>query len=384
MELKIKTARMQEAIATASKGSGKISNIRITEAIGIEAKDGNVIFTTTDNATNLTVRLLDIVDKTIEFYACTDSDILSKLVAKTDSEYIKLTLRDGYLQFEGNGVYNLPLIIEPEDGSLCRIASIPVSRDKEFTITEKDADKILQYNRFSVSKSIAVPYLMGYCIKDGRAYTFNSETSTATVSKLDIDNSVYVLLPPTVVALLSNIKDEKFKMYVDENKVSFESTNIRIDGTLMEDLEKYPVNELFATVNSEDTFNHKVKLNKNELVNVLDRIALFVENDDEGFIGLSFTKDGLLITNKKSSGVEKVAYVDSELDTAISKEVDIKDIRGALATLSGEVATISFGQLIGLRFEENDAMHIIAQSDGDEDDTETNDGASNLEVIDEE
>lgn len=381
MELKIKTARFKEEIANASKGSGKISNIRITEAIGIEAKDGNVILTTTDNATNLTVRMLDVVDKNIEFYACTDSDILAKLVAKTDSDYIKLTLKEGYLQFEGNGVYNLPLIIEPEDGSLCRISPIPVSKDNEFVITKKDMDKLLQYNRFSVSKSIAVPYLMGYCIKDGRVYTFNSETSTATITALNVDKSIFALLPPTVVSLVSSIKDEKFKMYIDNNKVSFESSTIRIDGTLMEDLEKYPVDDLYNTVSSGETFYNRVRVNKSELINVLDRIALFVENDDEGFIGLSFTQDGLLISNKKSSGIEKILYTESELASPVSKEVDIRDIRGALATIVGEVATISFGDLIGLRFEENEAIHIIAQSDSDED---IEDSQAEINVLDEE
>lgn len=384
MELKIKTARMKEEIANASKGSGKISNIRITEAIGIEAKDGNVIFTTTDNATNLTVRMLDAVDKNIEFYACTDSDILSKLVAKTDSEYIKLSLKEGYLQFEGNGVYNLPLIIEPEDGSLCRIAPIPVNRNNEYFITKKDADKLLQYNKFSVSKSIVVPYLMGYCLKDGKAYSFNSETSTATLSNLEISKDIFALIPQTIINLLASIKDEKFKMYVDENKVSFESTNIRIDGTLMEDLEKFPVQDLDATINSDEVFVSKVKVNKAELINVLDRIGLFVENDDEGFIGLSFTEDGLLISNKKSSGVEKVLYVESELKMPVAKEVDIRDIRGVLSTLSGEAATISFGDMIGLRFEENGNYHLIAQSDSEQDDEEVEENSTELEVIDEE
>ena len=370
MELKIKTARMKEEVANAFKGSGKISNLRITEAIGIEAKEGNVIFTTTDNATNLTVRILDAVDKNIEFYACTDSETLAKLVSKTDSEYITLTLKEGYLQFEGNGVYNLPLILEPEDGSLCRISQIPVSKNNEFVITKKDADKLLQYNKFSVSKTISVPFLMGYCLKNGKGYTYNSESSTATISTLDIDKEISALVPQTIINLLSNIKDEKFKMYVDENKISFESSNIRIDGTLMEDMEKFPVDQLESTFDIENIFTNSVKVNKTELINTLDRIGLFVESDDSGSIGLSFTNEGLLITNKKSSGVEKIDYSDKNLNGVITKQVDIKDLRGALGTITGEVVLIRFGEAIGLEIEENGAGHIVAQMDDEEDSEE--------------
>lgn len=366
MELKIKTARMKEEVANAFKGSGKINNLRITEAIGIEAKDGNVIFTTTDNSTNLTVRILNIVDKNIEFYACTDSELLAKLVAKTDSEYITLTLKEGYLQFEGNGVYNLPLILEPEDGSLCRISQIPVSKNNEFVITKKDADKILQYNKFSVAKTIVAPFLMGYCVKNGKVYTYNTETSTATILNIDIDKSIFALIPQTIINLLSNIKDEKFKMYVDENKVSFESSTIRIDGTLMEESDKFPVEQLEESINNENIFNANIKVNKSELINTLDRIAIFVENDDEGIIGLTFTNDGLLISNKKSSGVEKIDYLEKNLTTNINKMVDIRDLRGALSTISGEAVLIKFGEEIGLEIEENGADHIVAQMNEDE------------------
>ena len=273
---------------------------------------------------------------------------------------------------------------------MCRIAQIDVNRENGYTVTKKDVDKLNQYNKFSVSKSIAVPYFIGYCIKNGKAYTFNSETSTATVSSLEIPNEISALLPPTIVSLLSTIKDEKFKMYVDDNKVSFESTNIRIDGTLMEDLDKYPTDQLDATINAEQVFTNVVKVNKTELNNVLDRISIFVEGDDEGFIGLSFVNDGILISSKKSSGVEKVAYTEGKLETPITKQIDIRDLKGALGTIVGETITISFGDQIGLRIEENGVYHIISQGNDDVEDEEQEEVeqeetniTTELEVIDE-
>lgn len=371
MELKIKTARFKEEVANAFKGSGKISNLRITDAMGIEAKDGNVILTTTDNSTNLTVRILDVVDKNLEFYACTDSEILAKLVAKTDSDYIVLELKDNYLQFTGNGVYNLPLIIEPEDGSICRIASIPVSKENEFTLTKKDADKILQYNKFSVAKTISVPYLMGYFLKNKRAYTFNSEVSTATVTDIDIDETISALVPQTIINLLANIKDEKFKMYVDENKISFESSTIRIDGTLMEDAKEFPIDQLDALVWDENMFSSSVVINKSDLTSTLDRISLFIENDDENAVELSFAKDGLFISNKKSSGIEKIDYIESNLNKPFTKTIDIRDIRGAFATISGDNVLIKLGDTL-TEIEENKAKHILAQiNDQEETNSET-------------
>jgi hypothetical protein len=152
-------------------------------------------------------------------------------------------------------------------------------------------------------------------------------------------------------------------MYVDDNKISFESSSIRIDGTLLEEIEKFPDSQLEETFNIEYIFKNSVKVNKTELVNTLDRIALFVENDDEGSIGLAFTDGGLLISNKKSSGVEKINYLEKNLTNPFNKLVDIKDLRGALGTISGEGVLIRIGDGIGLEIEENGAGHIVAQMD---------------------
>ena len=53
--LKIKTETLKTAVTKSVKGSSRLPMLLLTNCIGIEVKDGNLILTTTDGSTNLEV-----------------------------------------------------------------------------------------------------------------------------------------------------------------------------------------------------------------------------------------------------------------------------------------------------------------------------------------
>ena len=169
----IETEKLKEAVSRAYKGSGRIPILQITMVMGIEVKDGDMIFTTTDNTTNLKIVLKGVAPAETNFYVCTDSDLFYKLISKTTSNNVTLELRDKSLLFKGNGAYNLPIIADIEGEGAIRIKPMTVSEDAGVKIVRTDWLKLLEYNKNSVAKSLEVPCFVGYCVSEGKCITYN-------------------------------------------------------------------------------------------------------------------------------------------------------------------------------------------------------------------
>lgn len=365
-EITLKTEHLKDAVSKAVKGSGRIAILPITEVIGIEVKNKDVILTTTDNTTNLIVRIKDaVVDPSVEFYACTDSDLFGKLVAKTSSDTVTLKLSDNSLLFAGNGVHNLPLILEVE-GGLTKIKPIKVNEEtaKTVELSKNDLDRILQYNKNTVMKTLDTPILTGYCFDKSKVVTFNQNNACITDIAVDMPR---LLVSSAVVNLFSTITDEKATVRFDDRRIVVTTSNVDIEGTLLENADAYPVEELKATIGEEAFGDSFVKVSKQELNDVLDRIALFVSNNEEGIIELTVGDDGLYIKNRKESSVEKVSYIEHSLKNTFTKYIDIRDFKSTISSLSLDYVILKFSEAVGLMIEENGSKQIIPQINVEED-----------------
>ena len=261
MKVKLKTESLQVAAAKAAKGSGNLSMLAITSSIGIEIKDTDLVLTTTDNSTNVEVKIKDVVKEPVQFYACTNSDLFCKLIAKQTSETVVLDLQENCLQVTGDGVYNLPLV-QDEEGTMGRIVPIDVQALSSTKIDAKELKKMLKYNKLAVSKQFDTPMYTGYCTADNKVYTFNG--NTACITELELKD-IKLLLPSRLVDLFSLFEDKFVTVTAVSNKVKFESEDVILSGTVLEGLDEYPVEPLANTVYSEE-FTQTVKTNKNKLM----------------------------------------------------------------------------------------------------------------------
>ena len=338
MKVKLNTEALKLATAKAAKGSGNLSMLAITSSIGIEVKDTNLVLTTTDNSTNVEVILKDVVKEPTNFYVCTNSELFCKLIAKQTNETVILEQQENCLQVTGDGVYNLPLV-QDEEGTMGRITPIDVPALDTVKVSAAELKKMLKYNKLAVSKQFDTPMYTGYCLSNEKVYTFNGNTACITALKL---KDINMLLPAAFVELFTLFEDKNVIVSVSSNRIKFESEDVVITGTVLEGYDEYPTKPLFDTVYS-DEFTQSVKISKNALNNILDRIGLFVSDKEQNAIQLNFGENSLVISNTDSNACESVNYIGNKPSDVSSVFVDLNDVKVIVSAIASDDVTLIFG-----------------------------------------
>lgn len=342
MKIRLKTEALKVATAKASRGSGNLSMLAITSSIGIEVSGLDLVLTTTDNSTNVEVKIKDVVKEPTQFYACTSSELFCKLISKQTCEAVTLELQgegeERFLQVAGDGVYNLPLV-QDEEGGMGRIAPIDVPSLDTVKVEAVELKKMLRYNKLAVSKQFDTPMYTGYCVDTDKVYTFNG--NTACISELNLKN-IKLLIPSSVVELFSLFEDKFVNVAHTSNKIKFESEDVVITGTVLEGIDEYPSEALAETVYSE-AFTQTVKVSKAKLNSVLDRLGLFVSAEDQNAIQLNFGDLSLIISNTDSNACESIEYIGNKPTDVSSSYVDLNDLKLIVNTLESEDVTLIFG-----------------------------------------
>lgn len=363
--VKINTEALKVAAAKAVKGIGNLSILAITSAIGIEVKDGNLTLSTTNNSTNLDVKLIDVADKDVNFYACTDGALFTKLVSKTDSDFIELNLQPNCLEFHGTGRYNLALI-QDEEGNMARITPISVDNAETHKVAAASLKQLLSYNKLAVSKSFDTPIFTGYCIKDN--YVFTCNDVTACVSQLDL-GGISVLLPGSMVELFNLFEDKNVEISVSGNRIKFSSVDVTITGAVLEGIDLYPTEQLVELVNAPE-FTNMVVVSTAKLAAALDRLALFVEKIDKNRIEIAFGDDSLVITNKIASAGELVTYTEKSISNQDTYALDLSDLKAVVDATSKDTLRIVYGLDKGICVADDTTKYIVPSLDEDEEDGE--------------
>lgn len=354
MQITVETTKLQDLTAKAFKGSGRMPILAITMFIGIEAKDGDLILTTTDKINTLKVVGKGVAKDCENFYTCVDSDLFNKLVSKTTSTNVTLEVTDNCLTFKGNGVYSLPIAVD-EKNNVVRIPEAKFNTDIEGV--EVDANKLkdmLVFNKPSVAKTMEAPYLTGYYVDEDSVVSFNLVTAC-------INNTTILkgkaLLAASLVELFNIITVDKAVIKIDNKKVLVEAGDVIINGTLMENLEQYPVAPLKELVSAQ--FDSECVISKNDFLNTLDRLSLFISDDDKNALRLTFAEDCVTISSKKSNGNELLKYVSCNNAIPFTQLVDLMDLKNQLQTQTGETVKLLFGSDKGLMLKTDKVSQII-------------------------
>ena len=354
MQITIETTKLQDLTSKAVKGSGRMPILAITMFIGIEAKDGDLILTTTDKINTLKVVGKGVAKNNENFYTCVDSDLFNKLVSKTTSPEITLEISENSLTFKGNGVYALPIAVD-EKNNVVRIPEPSFNNEIEgIEIDTRKLKDILVYNKPSVAKTMEAPYLTGYYIDNESIVTFN--LVTACVSKAKFINGK-ALLSANLVELFNIITIEKAIIKIDDRKILIEAGDVIINGTLMENIEQYPAQALKDLVDAQ--FESECEINKNDFLNTLDRLNLFISDDDKNALRLTFADNCVTISSKKSNGNELLKYVSSSNVHPFTQLVDLMDLKNQLQTQLGDTVKLLFGNDKGLMLKTDSISQLI-------------------------
>lgn len=355
--MKIKTDILQKMISKAIQGASNNKMIPLTSLIGIEVQkdlmtnSSNLILTTTDGSN--TFKVNQSIEKIEEFYTIVNADTFAKLVGKTTKEFIELENKENYLEVTGNGTYKLEIAIN-EEGEIVRFPDIKDIQGEELSINLNNLQEAIKVAKASVAKTMEVPCLTGYYIGQDMI-----TTDRQLVCKLD--NKLItepILISSEMAELLLLVEgDEILELVKKDNNLIFYNANYTIAGKELEGKELYPVQPIENLIRLD--YRNTIKVNKQELLNVLDRMALFVTDYDKNGISLAFAKDGLCITSQKSNAQE---LIDAKCETEEEYNclVDIEMLKSQVETISTDEVEIQYGQDKSIKIVDDNCIHIIS------------------------
>lgn len=361
MQIKLNTLKLKEMVSKAVKGASLNKMIPLTELMSIKAVDNTLILVTTD-ATNY----LYIKDENLEcedFEVVVKVDVFSKLISKMTCETVTLDIDSDKLTVIGNGKYSIELPLD-ENGALIKypdpLAEFDTSPELPCTEINLSTIKlILSTNRAALATTLEVPCYTGYYIGDKIVTT---DTYKICATKIPIFENP-VLLNPEMMNLLDVMTAEKVKCTWQDNKIVFTTPDCVVYGTVLAGIEDFAIDAISQLV--DESFDSCCKVSKNELLNVLDRLSLFVDDYDRNEITLTFTENGIMCMNKQESGTELIKYLDSQNFKDYTCTVDIVMLMSQVKAQQADSVEIWYGKPNAVKMVDGNVVQIVALSEGE-------------------
>lgn len=357
--LQIKTTKLQEMLARAVQGASNNKLIALTGLLALELKDGVLTITTTDNTNYLYVKEKVEGD---DFYVCISVDKFPKLIARMTCEDVTLDLKDNYLEVVGNGKYQINFQLDESTGEMVRFPN-PVSNIQGEKVGKVDLNTI-KYILTNIRPALAVkgrPQFMNYFVgnvndKDVVIATDGNKISTLNTS-IFTDGKAR-LISAEMMNLLDTMIDESIEIYAVDNQLVFQSEHGIVYGYTKDGVQQFNAKVVMGFVDKDYASNCKVS--KVELLQVLDRISLFVDYMDNDVIAITFSESGLTITNRKSNGSETVPYIECNNFKEFSGIVLLERFRTQIKSQTGDSVTIYFGEEKAIKFVDSNSAFIVA------------------------
>ena len=354
MKLQIKAEKFKEMVSRALKGASCNKLIPLTGLMAIELKDNTLTLITTD-ATNY----LYVKDGNVEgddFYVVVPVDVFSKLISRLTCENVSLEVVDNSLKVSGNGNYVIELFMD-ENGNMIKFPS-PVAKLKDVqekgVINSSTVSTILNTLKPSLSTTLEIPCYTGYYFGDKIVAT-NTEKVSVLNSRLF--NTDY-LISPEMMDLLAVMTEEKINVDQCENNLIFSTKDCIVYGPVMEGIEDFSIDAILEILESQ--YPSQCKLPKNTFLQLLDRLSLFVTSYDNHAITLTFTKEGLMIQSKASTGAEIIPYMASENFADFSCAIDITYLQSQVKAQTCEALSLSYGREDMIKFEDENIISLVS------------------------
>ena len=358
MKLTMNTSVLQGLVSRAMKGASCNRMIPLTGLMLIELKDHTLTLTTTD-ATNYLYVMEHKVDGD-DFYVVVQADIFSKLISRLTCEKVSLELKKYSLKVIGNGEYSIELPLD-EDGELITYPN-PVAnfvRVPDSEVNLSTIKLILNTAKVSLATTLDVPCYTGYFV--GHKII---ATDTCQICGIDIDLfSQPALISAEMMTLLDVMTNEKITVYRDADTMMFETVDCIVYGKTMDCLDDFQIDAIDELLGEE--FDSACRLSKSALLQLLDRLALFVGVYDKNGIYLTFTRDGLMITSKQANSSEVIKYIESDNFRDFTCCVDIEMLRSLIKANTGDSVEMQYGEDNAIKLTDGNVTQILALLEDD-------------------
>ena len=351
MKLTMNTTQLQAMLAKAVRGAGNNKLIPMTSLVAIQLKEGNLTLTTTDATNYLRVRT-ELEGE--EFYAVVSVDILAKLVSKMTSDTITFEVTDKSLNVIGNGKYQIDIPLDDEGQPI--VLPDPIGKFEEGeepvgTVNSTTISQVLASIKSALLTTEDYPYYTCYYVGKDIIATDTYTIGSYAKGFLEEPKLISSEAMDLVGLLLDNIE-----IYIRDNKMLFWAKNGCVLATIPEGIEKYQVDDLRALVVQD--FDYSCKIAKTPILNLLDRISLFVGAYDNGEITLSFGKESIEVSSRYAT--EKIAYAEEGTIGEFVCKTDIDTLTSQIKSQLGNVIELQYGKENAIKLIDGDVILVVA------------------------
>lgn len=366
--LTIKTTKLQEMVSRAEKGASNNKLLPITQMLAIRLESNVLTLITTDYTNYLYITEEKVPGE--DFYAVVPVDKFVGLISKMTCDSISMELKDSVLEVVGNGKYSIELQFD-DDGTIVQypdpLADFKASNKKAVEINKTTVDAILNSIKPALATNLENPQYTGYYVGDGVIATDGYLINFLNVNVFGTAK----LVRSEVMNLLAVMDSEKIKTYFndDNSEIVFETNDCTVYGRDLEGIEDFAIDDISAY--GEMEFPSNCKLPKLTMLQLLDRLSLFVTDYDKGSIYLTFTKDGLQVSSRNTSGVELIPYIESNDFKEFTCNIDVGMLSRQIKAQSGEAIKLYYGGEDAIKLEDGNIVQIIALYEDDREDEES-------------
>lgn len=315
MKIICKRSELQQGVSTVLKAVPGKTTMPILECILIDTTDGNIKLAANDMELGIeTIIEGDVFDKgKIALEAKLFSEIVRKLpdsevTIETDNNY-KALIRCEKAKFNisgksGEDFAYLPDIEKNNPVVISQFSMKEIIRQTIFSIADNDSNKLMTGELFEINDSeFKVTSLDGHRI---------------SIRKIDLKGSYFpikVVVPGKTLSEVSKIltggTEDDVNIYFTDRHIVFEFDRTTVVSRLIEG-EYFRINQMLSS-----DYETKIKVNKRELQDCIERASLFVKESD---------KKPIIINITDSSMELKISSMIGSMNEDIDIEKEGKDL----------------------------------------------------------
>jgi len=351
--MKILTSLLQKMVSKAIQGASNNKNLPLTSLMGIEAKGDILTLTTIDGSNIFKVR--QVVESVEDFYTIVNADTFAKLIGKTTTEYITLENKENYLEFRGNGTNKFEIAIN-EEGEMVRFPEIKDIQGEGLSLNLPIIQEQIKTAKASVAKTMELPCLTGYYI--GNNIITTDRELICSIKNLEMKEPILISNEMAELILLID-GAEILEIVKKDNDLILYTDKYTIAGKELEGKENYPVQQIEDLLQT-NKYENTIKVNKQELLNVLSRLSIFISDYDKNGVYLQFSNDGLTLQSQKSNAIEVVEAIEKTEIKSFNCLIDIDMLKSQVETVSTDMIEIQYGQEKSIKITDGNCTHIIS------------------------
>ena len=225
--------------------------------------------------------------------------------------------------------------------------------DFDGTIPVSKVKAIVDSIRPSLATTMELPSITNY-------FVGNSVVATDRYKIASFEDALTndeVLVSSQLMDLLALFED-KIEYKIGDNYMIFNSEDCWLYSKQKDDISEYPIDAIEKLIGED--FKSVCKVNKNDFIALLERIALFVGKYDDRAVRLYFEKDGIRVSNKSRNSNEVIEYSDSKNYKSYDCVISVDMLLSQLKAYAGDVVELHYNNDKSIKFVDGTIVQIVA------------------------